>query len=85
MTTLLVTHSACSAHDMGEGHPERPERMRAVHRALEHETFQSLLRDNAPLAAVEALTRVHLGIFFFFFGWGLRPMPNLPWVSLGHY
>ena len=59
MTTLLVTHSACSAHDMGEGHPERPERMRAVHRALEHETFQSLLRDNAPLAAVEALTRVH--------------------------
>jgi hypothetical protein len=23
---LLVTHPACLAHDMGEGHPERPER-----------------------------------------------------------
>ena len=24
MTTLLVSHSACLDHDMGEGHPERP-------------------------------------------------------------
>ena len=59
MTTLLVTHPACSAHDMGEGHPERPERMRAVDQALEDETFQLLARDVAPRAAIEALTRVH--------------------------
>jgi acetoin utilization deacetylase AcuC-like enzyme len=59
VTTLLVTHSACSAHDMGEGHPERPERMRAVDQALQREMFQLLLRDNAPRAAIEALTRVH--------------------------
>ena len=39
MTTLLVTHPACSAHDMGEGHPERPERLRAVDQALEDEIF----------------------------------------------
>ena len=59
MTTLLVSHSACSAHDMGGGHPERPERMLAIDRALEHEMFQPLLRDNAPSVAIEALTRVH--------------------------
>ena len=59
MTTLLVSHPACSAHDMGGGHPERPERMLAIDRALEHEMFQPLLRDNAPSVALEALMRVH--------------------------
>ncbi len=59
MTTLLVTHNACSLHDMGEGHPERPERMRAVDQALESEIFQMLARDQAPRAPIEALTRVH--------------------------
>ncbi len=59
MTTLLVTHSACIGHDMGDGHPERPDRMRAVDRALESEAFQLLLRDSAPLASTEDLTRVH--------------------------
>ncbi|HEY1944430.1 MAG TPA: histone deacetylase family protein [Roseiarcus sp.] len=59
MTTLLVTHSACIGHNMGEGHPERPDRMRAVDRALESEAFQLLLRDNAPLASAEDLERVH--------------------------
>ena len=59
MTTLLVTHPACSAHDMGEGHPERPQRLRAVDQALEDETFQLLARDAAPRVAIEALTRVH--------------------------
>ena len=59
MTTLLVTHPACSGHDMGEGHPERPERLRAVDQALEREAFQLLSRDSAPRAAIETLTRVH--------------------------
>ena len=59
MSTLLVTHPACATHDMGEGHPERPERMRAVDQALEHEKFQLLARDSAPRAPIEALTRVH--------------------------
>ena len=59
MTTLLVTHAACMTHDMGEGHPERPERMRAVDQALEQEMFQMLARDIAPRAPIEALTRVH--------------------------
>lgn len=45
MTTLLVTHPACLAHDMGEGHPEQPDRLRAIERALESEVFQMLARD----------------------------------------
>ncbi len=58
-TTLLVTHASCAAHDMGEGHPERPARLRAVEQALEAEKFHTLERDSAPLASIEALTRVH--------------------------
>ena len=59
MTTLLITHPDCLEHDMGEGHPERPARLRAIERALEAENFQNLLRDAAPRAEIEAIARVH--------------------------
>ena len=59
MTTLLISHPACLAHDMGEGHPEQPERLRAVERAFESENFQLLARDLAPRAEVSAIARVH--------------------------
>jgi acetoin utilization deacetylase AcuC-like enzyme len=59
VTTLLVSHSASLDHDMGEGHPERPDRYRTVERALEAESFQLLARDAAPRATREMLTRVH--------------------------
>ena len=32
--TLLVTHAACLAHEMGEGHPDGPDRLRAIGRAF---------------------------------------------------
>jgi acetoin utilization deacetylase AcuC-like enzyme len=57
--TLLVSHPACLAHDMGEGHPERPDRLRAIERALESEAFQTLARDAAPRADDSAIARVH--------------------------
>ena len=59
MTTLLISHPACLAHDMGEGHPEQPDRLRAVERAFESETFQMLARDVAPRAEISAIARVH--------------------------
>ncbi len=59
MTTLLVSHSASLDHDMGEGHPERPDRYRVVERALEAESFQMLARDAAPRATRQMLVRVH--------------------------
>ncbi|MBV8440211.1 MAG: histone deacetylase family protein [Hyphomicrobiales bacterium] len=59
MTTLVISHPACLAHDMGEGHPERPDRLRAIERALESEVFQMLARDSAPRANIDAIARVH--------------------------
>ena len=40
MTTLLLTHPACLNHLTPPGHPERPDRLRAIERALEDEKFQ---------------------------------------------
>jgi len=59
VTTLVISHPACLAHDMGEGHPERPDRLRAVERAFESEVFQMLARDAAPRADLSAIERVH--------------------------
>lgn len=58
-STLLVTHPAALAHDMGPAHVERPERLRAVLRALDDPRFAGLMRAEAPLAAQEALLRAH--------------------------
>ena len=41
MTTLLISHPACLAHDMGEGHPEQPDRLRAVERAFASISFHT--------------------------------------------
>ena len=51
MTTLYVTHPACLNHLMPPGHPERPDRLRAVEAALGDEKFQTLARAQAPAAA----------------------------------
>jgi acetoin utilization deacetylase AcuC-like enzyme len=59
VTTLLISHPACLAHDMGEGHPEQPDRLRALERAFESENFQLLARDVAPRAEISAIARVH--------------------------
>lgn len=49
MTTLLVTHPSFVNHDTGLGHPERPDRMRAIDKALSHDVFKPLARIEAPL------------------------------------
>ena len=59
MNTLLFTHPACFDHDPGLGHPECPERLRAILAALDGEAFAFLDRRLAPRATVEQLTRVH--------------------------
>jgi acetoin utilization deacetylase AcuC-like enzyme len=55
----LFSHHACIAHDPGPGHPECPDRLRAVMAALEHRDFVSLLREQAPLATEAQLRLVH--------------------------
>jgi acetoin utilization deacetylase AcuC-like enzyme len=59
VTTALITHTACLEHDTGPYHPECADRLRAVLAALEAPEFSDLLREQAPLATPEELTRVH--------------------------
>jgi len=59
VSVALITHPACLDHDPGRWHPESPDRLRAVLRALEAEEFLALMREEAPLATVEQLCRVH--------------------------
>jgi acetoin utilization deacetylase AcuC-like enzyme len=59
MSTLLITHPACLDHLTPAGHPERPDRLRAIMRALEQERFQNLARVEAPAASLESIARCH--------------------------
>jgi acetoin utilization deacetylase AcuC-like enzyme len=59
MTTLLVTHPSSLEHDTGSGHPERADRLRAVHEALAAPEFSPLQRRDAPIAKTSGIARVH--------------------------
>lgn len=59
MSTLLLSHPACLDHLMPPGHPERPERLRAIEQALEDERFQTLAREQAPMAPQEIVALCH--------------------------
>jgi len=59
MSTLLISHPACLDHLTPAGHPERPDRLRAVERALEDERFQTLAREQAPMAEAELIALAH--------------------------
>ena len=59
MATALITHAACLEHDPGPYHPECPDRLRAVLRALEAPEFSGLIREEAPRVTKEQLLRVH--------------------------
>ena len=59
MTTALITHAACLEHDPGPYHPECPDRLSAVLEALDAPDFAALVREEAPRATKEQLTRVH--------------------------
>ena len=59
MTTLLVTHPASLEHLTGPGHPERPERIRAVEQALSGPAFDALTRMQAPKSTQADLSMAH--------------------------
>ncbi|HEX7885267.1 MAG TPA: histone deacetylase family protein [Phenylobacterium sp.] len=58
MTVALYTHPDMLDHRPGEGHPERPERLRAVTDALSDSDLD-LAPCDAPLAEIADLLRVH--------------------------
>jgi len=60
MATGYFSHSACRKHDMGEGHPECPQRLSAIDdhlRALGLDAV--LLPGECPTATIEQLSRAH--------------------------
>ena len=60
MQTGLFTHRACSLHEMGSWHPERPERLAAIQdHLISTGLAPHLAYYDAPLASVEALQRAH--------------------------
>jgi acetoin utilization deacetylase AcuC-like enzyme len=59
MTTLYLCHPASLDHRTPSGHPERPDRIRAVERALEDERFATLVREQAPMANRATVALAH--------------------------
>ncbi|MGZ5038441.1 MAG: histone deacetylase family protein [Usitatibacter sp.] len=60
MTCAWITHRDCRLHEMGEGHPESPERLDAISDYLHSTGLMGLLVPyDAPAATVEQLGRAH--------------------------
>ncbi len=60
MATAFLTHPACKLHDMGNHHPESPQRLAAIKDRLIASGLDGLLQHHqAPLVTREALLRVH--------------------------
>ena len=59
MTTLLLTHPACLEHVTPPGHPERPDRLRAINQVLSEERFKSLVRGEAPEGSLDLVLLCH--------------------------
>lgn len=61
--TILYTHDDCLEHNPGEGHPERPARLKAILAALDKPEFAGLDRREAPFAERAHLEFVHPAYF----------------------
>jgi acetoin utilization deacetylase AcuC-like enzyme len=59
MTTRLYTNPIYLEHLTPPGHPERPDRLRAIEAALEHENFAPLDRHEAPAAPADMVLLAH--------------------------
>jgi len=59
MTTRLYEHPVFLQHQVPEGHPERPDRLRALNAALEHPHFARLERIEATIANEDAVLLAH--------------------------
>ena len=59
MTTLVYSHAACLEHRPGPSHPESPERLKAVLRALRAPEFEALQWRDAPMGTREQVQLIH--------------------------
>lgn len=59
-TLTYITHPDCSRHDMGEHHPECPDRVRVIHDRLNTAgLLDAATQHLAPSATVDQLARAH--------------------------
>jgi len=64
MLAAYITHPDCSRHDMGDQHPECPQRLAAINdQLLLHGLLDCMLPYDAPLATVEQLGRAHTSLY----------------------
>ncbi|MSO72037.1 MAG: histone deacetylase family protein [Rhodospirillaceae bacterium] len=61
MTTLVLSHDSYLTHDTGSHHPECPDRLRSVLKALDQSALTGLMREVAPEATVAEVARAHPG------------------------
>jgi len=61
MSTAFYTHAECRLHDMGQGHPECPQRLDAITDYLRATGLDAALdfRDDAPEATLAQVERAH--------------------------
>jgi acetoin utilization deacetylase AcuC-like enzyme len=59
MTTVVYTHAACLKHEPGPGHPESPQRLKAVLEVLEAPAFRALEWREAPMGTRMQAMLVH--------------------------
>lgn len=58
--TAFISHNECMQHNVGEGHPECPERLMAIRdQLMAAQIFDYLNETEAPLVTDEQLARVH--------------------------
>jgi acetoin utilization deacetylase AcuC-like enzyme len=59
MTTLLLNHRASLDHQTPPGHPERPDRIRAIEQVLGESRFDKLVREQAPEGSLDLVRLCH--------------------------
>jgi acetoin utilization deacetylase AcuC-like enzyme len=59
MTTLLLSHRSSLDHQTPPGHPERPDRIRAIEQVLGESRFDKLVREQAPEGSLDLVRLCH--------------------------
>ena len=59
MKTLFISHPSSLDHRTPEGHPERPDRIRAINKVFAEERFNPLIRVEAPMTELETIALCH--------------------------
>ena len=58
-TTIIFSHAACLDHRPGPDHPESPERLKVVLRALQSPEFAALEWRDAPMGTLDQVQLIH--------------------------